>query len=273
MIGAIVGDIAGSRFEFRNRKSKKFTFLKGPGGEYPCYFTDDTVMTLAVADAIMRWRDSGEGSCNALSEAAVRSMLEFGRRHPHAGYGESFASWLMDEKHKPYNSWGNGAAMRVSACGWAGQTLDEVKAFSRAVTEVTHNHPEGIKGAEATAVSTFLARTGSTMAEIREIVAGDYYSIDFTLDEIRSDYWFDVSCQGSVPQALEAFFESISFEDAIRNAISIGGDSDTIAAITGAVAGAYYGVPPSIKIKAESFLSPDLLSALRRTEHMLAVKA
>ncbi len=268
MIGAIVGDIAGSRFEFCNRKSKRFTLLKGPDGEYPCYFTDDTVMTLAVADAIMKWRDSGEESCNTLSIAVVRSMQEFGRRHPNAGYGASFAGWLIDEKPKPYNSWGNGAAMRVSACGWFGRTLDEIKALSRAVTEVTHNHPEGIKGAEATAVATFLARTGSTKEEIREIVARDYYSIDFTLDEIRPDYWFDVSCQGSVPQALEAFFESVSFEDAIRNAISIGGDSDTIAAITGAVAGAYYGVPPSIKIKVEKFLSSDLLDTWRRAEQM-----
>ena len=128
MIGAIVGDIAGSRFEFCNRKSKRFTLLKGPGGEYPCYFTDDTVMTLAVADAIMKWRDSGEESCNTLSIAAVRSMQEFGRRHPNAGYGVSFAGWLIDEKPKPYNSWGNGAAMRVSACGWFGRTLDEIKA-------------------------------------------------------------------------------------------------------------------------------------------------
>ena len=156
--------------------------------------------------------------------------------------------------------------MRVSACGWAGRTLDEVKALSRAVTEVTHNHPEGIKGAEATAVATFLARTGKSMDEIKAVVVRDYYPLDFTLDEIRPAYEFDVSCQGSVPQALEAFFESTSFEDAIRNAISIGGDSDTIGAICGAVAGAYYGVPADIRAKAESFLDPFLLDTIARFE-------
>ena len=156
--------------------------------------------------------------------------------------------------------------MRVSACGWTGQTLDEVKAISRAVTEVTHNHPEGIKGADATAVATFLARTGKSMEEIRAVIVRDYYPLDFTLDEIRLGYGFDVSCQGSVPQALEAFFESTSFEDAIRNAISIGGDSDTIGAICGAVAGAYYGVPADIRAKAETFLDRPLLKTLHDFE-------
>ena len=306
MIGAIVGDIAGSRFEFHNRKTKDFTLLvsrdevpehprpkKGDkprrlgeallgGGsllssmlkdnavqEHSCYFTDDTVMTLAVADAIMKWRENGGGAYDALSAEAVMSMQDFGRRYPCAGYGGAFRLWLKDEFPQPYNSWGNGSAMRVSACGWAGQTLDEVKAISLAVTEVTHNHPEGIKGAEATAVATFLARTGVTKDEIRDVIVRDYYPIDFTLDEIRPRYEFDVSCQGSVPQALQAFFESTSFEDAIRNAISIGGDSDTIAAITGAVAGAYYGVPDEIREKAETFLSPDLLETLHKFERML----
>ena len=267
MIGAIVGDIAGSRFEWHNRKSKQFTFLKGKGeGGYSCSFTDDTVMTLAVADAIAKWRAGGDASYGALSKAATRSMQAFGRQFPHAGYGGSFRRWLRDEDPQPYNSWGNGAAMRVSACGWAGQTLDEVKAMSRAVTEVTHNHPEGIKGAEATAVATFLARTGKSMEEIREVIVHDYYPLDFTIDEIRPTYKFDVSCQGSVPQALEAFFESTSFEDAVRNAISIGGDSDTIGAICGAVAGAYYGVPEEIRMKAETFLDAPLLKTLHDFE-------
>ena len=267
MIGAIVGDIAGSRFEWHNRKSKQFTFLKGKEeGRYSCQFTDDTVMTLAVADAITKWRAGGDVSYGALSRAAIESMQAFGRQFPHAGYGGSFRRWLYDEDPQPYNSWGNGAAMRVSACGWAGWTLDEVKAMSRAVTEVTHNHPEGIKGAEATAVATFLARTGKSMEEIRDVVVRDYYPLDFTLDEIRPTYKFDVSCQGSVPQALEAFFESTSFEDAVRNAISIGGDSDTIGAICGAVAGAYYGVPEGIRLKAETFLDKPLLDALHGFE-------
>ena len=267
MIGAIVGDIAGSRFEWHNRKSKQFTFLKGKEeGGYACQFTDDTVMTLAVADAITKWRAGGDASYGALSRIAIASMQAFGRQFPHAGYGGSFRRWLRDDDPQPYNSWGNGAAMRVSACGWAGQTLDEVKAMSRAVTEVTHNHPEGIKGAEATAVATFLARTGKSMEEIRDVVVRDYYPLDFTLDEIRPTYAFDVSCQGSVPQALEAFFESTSFEDAVRNAISIGGDSDTIGAICGAVAGAYYGVPEGIRLKAETFLDKPLLDALHGFE-------
>ena len=246
MIGAIVGDVAGSRFQWHDHKSKQFTLLKGR----VCHFTDDSVMTLAVADAIMKWRDGGDGSHSSLSAEAVKSMQAFGRRYPAAGYGDSFSQWLCDANPQPYNSRGNGAAMRVSACGWAGRTLDEVKAMSRAVTEVTHNHPEGVKGAEVTAVATFLARTGKSMEEIREVVVRDYYPLDFTLDEIRPTYKFDVSCQGSVPQALEAFFESTSFEDAIRNAISIGGDSDTLGAICGTVAGAYYGVPDEIRAKA-----------------------
>ena len=307
MIGAIVGDIAGSRFEFHNRKTKDFTLLvsrdevperprpkKGDkprrlgeallgGGsllssmlkdnavqERSCYFTDDSVMTLAVADAIMKWREAGGGPYYALSAEAVMSMQAFGRRYPHAGYGGAFRRWLGAANPEPYNSWGNGAAMRVSACGWAGRTLDDVKAMSRAVTEVTHNHPEGIKGAEATAVATFFARTGTSMDEIKEVVVRDYYPLDFTLDEIRPGYEFDVSCQGSVPQALEAFFESTSFEDAIRNAISIGGDSDTIGAICGAVAGAFYGVPDDICAKAETFLDVHLLKTLHDFERVFA---
>jgi type I restriction enzyme M protein len=225
-------------------------------------------MTLAVADAIMKWCENGGGVYDALSAETVMSMQDFGRRYPYSGYGGAFRRWLKDENPQPYNSWGNGSAMRVSACGWAGRTLDEVKAISLAVTEVTHNHPEGIKGAEATAVATSLARTGITKDEIRDVIIRDYYPLDFTLDEIRPGYEFDVSCQGSVPQALQAFFESTSFEDAIRNAISIGGDSDTIAAICGAVAGAYYGVPDDIREKAESFLTADLLETLHKFERM-----
>ena len=265
MMGAIVGDVVGSRFEWHNRKSKDFTFLKGADEtQYPCCFTDDTVMTVAVADAIRKWKESGGGSYKALSAETVRSLQAFGRQFPYAGYGGSFRRWLRNANPQPYNSWGNGSAMRVSACGWAGRTLDEVKAMSRAVTEVTHNHPEGIKGAEATAVATFLACTGKSMEEIKAVIVRDYYPLDFTLDEIRPVYKFDVSCQGSVPQALEAFFESTSFEDAIRNAISIGGDSDTIGAICGAVAGAFYDVPADICEKAAGFLDPFLVEILSK---------
>ena len=221
----------------------------------------------------MRWKESGKATYEELSRLAIESMREFGRKYPLAGYGRTFKIWLRDETIGPYNSWGNGAAMRVSACGWAGRTLDEVKAMSRAVTEVTHNHPEGIKGAEATAAATFLARTGKSMEEIKTVTVRDYYPLGFTLDEIRPTYEFDVSCQGSVPQALEAFFESTSFEDAIRNAISIGGDSDTIGAICGAVAGAYYGVPDDIRAKVESFLDAYLLEIVRNFEQMFVEDA
>ena len=223
-------------------------------------------MTLAIAKAIFRWKEMKSPTCQDLSRLAMESMREFGKMYPLAGYGGTFEVWLQDETMGPYNSWGNGAAMRVSACGWAGRTLDEVKAMSRAVTEVTHNHLEGIKGAEATAVATFLARIGKPKEEIKSVIIRDYYPLDFTLDEIRSDYEFDVSCQGSVPQALEAFMDSTSFEDAIRNAVSIGGDSDTIAAICGAVAGAFYGVPDDIRTKAAAFLPSHLLETLHSFE-------
>ncbi len=272
MIGAIAGDVAGSRFEFRNRKSKVFTLLVAPGEaegpwEMCCRFTDDTVMTLAVAEALVKWRM--DGSHDDLASLAVASMQEFGRRYPSAGYGGHFRQWLWDDNPQPYNSWGNGSAMRVSACGCAGGSVEEVKRLSAAVTGVTHNHPEGLKGAEATAVCVYLAGCGKSKDEIREVIVRDYYPLDFTLDEIRANYHFDVSCQGSVPQALEAFLEAESFEDAIRNAISIGGDSDTIGAICGAVAGAYYGVPDEIRAKAETFLAQHLLDVLRTAESAL----
>ena len=278
MIGAIVGDIAGSRFEFDNYKSKDFELfvsydkLTGIGEEDlkammdSSSYSDDSVMTLAIAMAILRWKEMESPSCQDLSRLAVESMREFGKMYPLAGYGGTFEMWLHAETLGPYTSWGNGAAMSVSASGWAGRTLDEVKAMSRAVTAVTHNHPEGIKGAEATAVATFLARIGKPKEEIKSVIIRDYYPLDFTLDEIRPGYEFDVLCQGSVPQALEAFVESASFEDAIRNAVSIGGDSDTIAAICGAVAGAYYGVPDDIRAKAETFLPFHLIETLHSFE-------
>jgi type I restriction enzyme M protein len=269
MIGAIIGDIVGSRFEWQNCKSKDFSFLVGNNeSRCPCCFTDDTVMTVAIADAIMRWKESNDDSMDSLSVEAIESMQKFGVLYPRVGYGPAFCQWLSLKCPKPYNSWGNGAAMRVSACGWAGRTVEEVKNMSHAVTRVTHNHPEGIKGAEATAVATFLARAGKSMDKIRDVIVRDYYALDFSIDEIRPAYEFDVSCQGSVPQALEAFFESTSFEDAIRNAVSIGGDSDTIAAICGAVAGAFYGVPDDIRKKAELFLTSDLLHVLHKFERM-----
>lgn len=263
MIGAIIGDIAGSRFEWHNMKTKDFKLLMRD-----CHFTDDTVMSLAVCEALM----SCKSNHSDLSEQAIACMQEIGNNYPHAGYGGSFRRWLSAKNPQPYNSWGNGSAMRVSGCGYAAESIEEAIQFSRMVTEVTHNHPEGIKGAEATAVAVYLARTGKNILEIRDYINQHYYPINFTLDSIRDDYTFDVSCQGSVPQALEAFFESRSFEDAIRNAISIGGDSDTIAAITGSIAEAYYGVPTSIRKHALTFLDERLLNILVEFENLYPAK-
>ena len=259
MLGAIIGDIAGSRFEWNNIKSKEFELLTHIKG---CRPTDDSIMTIAVAQALLDCKDNHEN----LGKQTVSRMQEFGRKYPYAGYGGHFRSWLYARDPQPYNSWGNGSAMRVSACGFAARSLDEAVALSKAVTEVTHNHPEGMKGAEATAVAIYLARSGKSMIEIRDHIEANYYLIKFKLDDIRADYSFDVSCQGSVPQALEAFFESTGFEDAIRNAISIGGDSDTIAAITGGIAEAYYGIPAEIRKLALTFLDATQLEVLNAFE-------
>lgn len=255
MIGAIIGDIVGSRFEWNNIKSKDFDLFTAG-----CFFTDDSVMTIAVADALIR----AKGNLGILSEYAVESMQLIGRPFPDCGYGGSFYHWMYSDDPKPYGSYGNGAAMRVSACGFAAKSLEEAKALSKAVTEVTHNHPEGIKGAEATAVAIYLARSGYSIEEIQQHISTKYYPMDFTLDEIRDTYEFNETCQDTVPQALKAFFESLDFEDAIRNAISIGGDSDTLAAITGGIAEAYYGVPQDIKEKALNYLDEDLLQIVNR---------
>ena len=257
MLGAIIGDIAGSRFEWNNQKTKEFELFTGK-----CRPTDDSIMTIAIAKAIL----DSEGDLAKLEQNTVKYMQQFGRRYPDAGYGERFYDWIFTKDPQPYNSFGNGAAMRVSPCGFAAGTLQEAKALARAVTKVTHNHPKGMKAAEAIAVAIFLARNGKKLAEIREHIEQHYYKIDFTLDEIRPSYRFDVTCQGSVPQAFEALFESTGFEDAIRNAISIGGDSDTIAAITGGMAEAYYGIPSTIRDKALLFLNDDLLKIVHSFE-------
>ena len=257
MLGALLGDIAGSRFERSNIKTKNFDLLT-----HTCKPTDDSVMSLAVARAILEC----DGKPADLGNAAIRWMQEFGRRYPYAGYGGSFRRWLRAPNPKPYGSYGNGAAMRVSACGFAAKTLDDAKTMAKAVTEVTHNHPEGLKAAEAVSVAIFMARFGSSMPEIRDCIEKNYYPISFTLDAIRDSYTFNVSCQGSVPQAFEAFFESKGFEDAIRNAISIGGDSDTIAAIAGGIAEAYYGIPAELRKQALTFLDDYQLDTLNAFE-------
>ncbi len=258
MLGAIIGDVVGSRFEWDNIKTKDFELFTDD-----CLVTDDSVMTLAIAKAIMESNSNFEN----LSVKAIEYMQKLGRKYPYSGYGGNFARWLHSSNPKPYNSWGNGAAMRVSSVAFAGKSLEEVIELSKKVTEVTHNHPEGIKGAEATAVAIYMAHTGSSLEEIKKYINENYYNIDFTLDEIRDEYTFDISCQGTVPQSLAAFFESTSFEDAIRNAISLGGDSDTLAAITGSIASAYYGIPIDIRKKAIEYLDKYLSEILFEFEN------
>ena len=259
MIGAIIGDIVGSRFEWNNIKTKEFELLN-----YRCSVTDDSIMSLAVAQAIL----DCHGNYSNLGLQAALHMQQLGRQYPDAGYGGMFRRWLFSDNHQPYNSFGNGAAMRVSACGFASASLGEAKLLSQKVTEVTHNHLEGLKGAEAVAVCIFLARQGKSIFEIRDYVDANYYSLNFTLNGIRSSYSFDETCQGTVPQAIMAFLESVGFEDAIRNAISIGGDSDTLGAITGSIAEAYYGVPANIREHALTFLDERLLSILIEFENV-----
>ena len=257
MLGAIIGDIVGSRFEWNNNKNKEFEFLN-----HKCFFTDDSVMSLAIAKALLTCK----GDLSDLNDKAVYWMQNIGRNYPNCGYGGHFGQWMFDENPKPYGSYGNGAAMRVSACGFVAETMEEAIDMSKKVTEVTHNHPEGIKGAEATAVAIFMAKTGSNILEIRDYINEHYYPMNFKLDDIRENYKFNETCQDTVPQAIEAFLESSNFEDAIRNAISIGGDSDTLAAITGGIAEAYYGIPTDIRKHALTFLDEKLLAILLEFE-------
>lgn len=222
-----------------------------------CRYTDDTVMTIAVANALHMYRENR--SISQFEKEVSSQMRYLGRKYPDAGYGGRFYDWLMDDTMGPYESYGNGSAMRVSPVAWVAGSLEEAELLAQATAETTHNHPEGIKGAKAVAAAIYLSRVQKSKVEIREYIESNYYPLDFTLDEIRDSYYFEVSCQKSVPQAIEAFLESESYEDAIRNAISIGGDSDTIAAITGSIAEAFYGsVPDEIRSWAISLLDDTL---------------
>ena len=219
-------------------------------------------MTVAVAEALMQ---------GAQRDDFIDAMKKYGRLYPGAGYGAHFGAWLFLDSREPYHSWGNGSAMRTAAVGWYFDNLEATRRAAALAAGVTHDHPEGIKGAESTASAIFLARTGHTKDEIRAYVEREFgYDLGQTLDEIRPFYRFDVSCQGTVPQAITAFLESVDFEDAIRNAISLGGDSDTLAAITGAIAQAAYGVPQWIKDKAWEYLDEPLRDVLRRWERTLS---
>ena len=250
MLGAIIGDIVGSVYEFDNIKTKEFELFK----PY-CYFTDDTVMTVAIANALMKCN----GNYDNLSQETIKQMKKHGELYPNVGYGNSFYYWLKEEKPKPYNSWGNGSAMRISPAAYIARDLEDLKTLVNKVTSISHNHPDGIKGAEATASAIWLALNNYSKEEIESYIKENYYSLDFDYETLRQTYTFDISCQGTVPQAIYCFLISEDFEDAIRTGISIGGDSDTLCAIIGAIAEAYYGIPKDIQKNAFEFLDDKLL--------------
>jgi ADP-ribosylglycohydrolase len=245
MLGAISGDIIGSPYEWRSTKSLDFELFTSQS-----IFTDDTVLTVAVADCILHNKDYAE------------TFKEYGRRYPDAGYGSMFYRWLQSPTSHPYNSFGNGSAMRVSPVGFAFDTIEKVLTEARHSAEVTHNHPEGIKGAQAIAAAIFIARSGESKEQIRKYVEDSFsYDLNQTLEQIRPGYRFDETCQGSVPQAIIAFLESDSYEDAIRKAVSLGGDSDTLACMTGGIAQAYYKeIPDQITAKVRQLLDDNLLA-------------
>lgn len=255
MLGAIIGDIIGSRFEFNNHRSKDFMFFTDDSEA-----TDDSIMTLAVAKALMETKKISCRHEDLLKKMTVKCMQEIGRKYPFCGFGGMFSRWVFSDDPKPYNSFGNGAAMRISPVGFIAGSEDEALRLSKVITSVTHNHEEGIKGAEATTVAILMARQGFGKDEIRKRINLEYYPLNFTIDEIRDSYQFNETCQDTVPQAIQAFLESTSFKDAMRTAVSVGGDSDTLAAITGGIAQAYYGVPEDMEKQALSYLDPYLRS-------------
>ena len=264
MYGAILGDIIGSTYEFdRGEKSKFFPFFTEDK-----QFTDDSVMTVAVAEALM---DTLGKTDEEIRKALVASMRRWGTRYPFAGYGGRFIEWLYDEDPKPYNSFGNGSAMRVAAAGWLYDTLEDTRRVARLTAEVSHNHPEGIKGAESTAAVIFLARSGKSKEEIREYVVREFgYDLSRTCDEIRPGYHHVESCQETVPEAMTAFLEGLDFEDVIRTAVSLGGDCDTLTCIAGSMAEAFYGVPEILKIECRNRLDPEMDAVLDRFEDCLS---
>jgi ADP-ribosyl-[dinitrogen reductase] hydrolase len=250
VIGAIVGDIVGSIYEFNNIKTKDFP-LFSDGNE----FTDDSIMTIATMQALL---DGGT------AEDFVSNYQRLGNKYP-SSYGVRFGDWLRSKEPLPYDSWGNGSAMRVSAVAWFYDNPIEVEEAAKTSAKVTHNHPEGIKGAVAIAAAIFMARTGKSKREIKNYLETRYeYILDFTLDDIRPNYDFDESCAGTVPPAIIAFLEGVDFEDSIRNAVSLGGDSDTLAAITGSIAEAFYSVPDEISTKLYNYLPDELENIVER---------
>jgi ADP-ribosylglycohydrolase len=252
MLGAIIGDVCGSVYEWHNMKTEQPETI--PLDNPKCHFTDDTVLTVAVAEACL-------GDKNY-----TKALKSWGRKYPRAGYGGRFRKWLADAGDAPYNSFGNGSAMRVSSIGWYFETLDYTLAEAKRSAEATHNHPEGIKGAQSVAGAIFMGRTGKSKDDIREWIKRSFgYDLDRSSKDIRPGYSFDETCQDSVPEAIIAFLESADFEDALRLSISLGGDSDTIACITGSMAEAFYGgVPDRLWEFAKSKLDPDMLAVVER---------
>jgi ADP-ribosylglycohydrolase len=266
MYGAISGDMIGAPYEFdRGSKTKDFP-LFGRGS----HFTDDSVMIVAVAEALL---DSMGRSDDTIRAALVASMQKWGKKYPDAGYGGMFYRWLREKNPKPYGSFGNGSAMRVSAAGWLFDTLEETRHIARLTAEVTHNHPEGIKGAEAAASAIFMARNGSGKEEIREYIISEFgYALSRTCDEIRPGYHHVEICQKTVPEAITAFLEGEDFEDVIRTAVSLGGDCDTLTCIAGGIAEAYYGIPGGIMEECRKRLPADMLAVLDRFDEARPVK-
>ena len=258
MYGAVIGDIAGSIYEFTSNKKKDFPLFS----PY-CEPTDDSVMTIAVAEVLLDL--NGDEEEEAIKARFIKSMKEWGHLYPHAGYGGRFIGWLSSPVSEPYNSFGNGSAMRVSPCGWLYDDMDETRRMARLSAEVTHNHPEGIKGAESTAAAIFMARNGSTKEEIKAYIEDEFgYDLDRTCDDIRPEYVFDVTCQGSVPESIIAFLDGNDYEDVIRNAISLGGDTDTQAAIAGSIAEAFFGIPEEIIEQGKKFIPADMQEVIDR---------
>ncbi len=263
MYGAILGDMIGAPYEFdQGNKSKDFPLFCRKSR-----FTDDSVMTIAVAEALM---DSMGQPEETVKDALVSSMQRWGRHFPYAGYGGMFYHWLKEKVPKPYGSYGNGSAMRASSAGWLFDSIEETRKYARLSAEVTHNHPEGIKGAEATASAIFMARKGYAKEEIKEYIVREFgYDLSRTCDEIRPGYYHKESCQETVPEAITAFLEGNDFEDVIRTAVSLGGDCDTLTCIAGGIAEAFYGVPDPLKAECRKRLHKDMRKVLDRfTRHI-----